>query len=181
MSLFGSKLFLPTGEITQRHERRSIEGTLAWRIRFDRGELFSGNDFCGDAISEQREVQQKSVEEIMRQTLHRLKVAAAAVLVVAGATIAVPGSASAQHWHGGGGHWGGHGGGWGWGGFGLGVGAGLALGAAPYYGGYYGYGPYADDYGDGPYAYAAGGCYIQRQWFDDGYGRRILRRVRVCD
>jgi hypothetical protein len=70
-----------------------------------------------------------------------------------------------------GGHWGGHGGGWGWGGFGLGLGTGLALGAAPYYGGYYGYGPYAYDYGD---------CYIRRQWVVDGYGRRILRRVRVC-
>ena len=116
----------------------------------------------------------------MREILGRFRSAAAAVLIIAGATVALPGAASAQHWHGGGGHWGGHGGGWGWGlgGFGLGLGTGLALGAAPYYGGYYGYGPYA--YDGGPYAYA-GGCYIRRQWVIDGYGRRILRRVQVCD
>jgi hypothetical protein len=114
----------------------------------------------------------------MHQTLRRFRMTAAALLVVAGSTMALSGAASAQHWHGGGGHWGGQG--WGWGGFGLGVGTGLALGAAPYYGGYYGYGPYAYDYGDGPYSYA-GGCYVRRQWVVEGYGRRILRRVRVCD
>jgi hypothetical protein len=106
----------------------------------------------------------------MPHTLRRLAVAVATVCLIGGATVAFPGGANAQHWHGGG-HWGGHGGGWGWGGFGLGLGTGLALGAAPYYGGYYGYGPYAYDYGD---------CYIRRQWVVDGYGRRILRRVRVC-
>lgn len=115
----------------------------------------------------------------MRETLRRFRVAVATVFVIAAASIALPGAVNAQHWHGGGGHWGGHGGGWGWGGFGLGLGTGLALGAAPYYGGYYGYGPYAYDYGGGPYAYA-GGCYIRRHWVIDGYGRRILRRVRIC-
>ncbi len=114
----------------------------------------------------------------MRQALRRLAVAAAMVLAIAGATVTIPGGANAQHWHSGGSHWGGHGGDWGWGGFGLGLGTGLALGAAPYYGGYYGYGPYAYDYG-GPYAYA-GGCYIRRHWVVDAYGRRVLRRVRVC-
>jgi hypothetical protein len=104
-------------------------------------------------------------------------------------------------WHGGGWHGGGWrgGGGWGWGGFGVGLGTGLLLGAAtaPYWGGYYGYGPYAYDYAYGPYgayggpyaggpyyaAYGApyaGGCYVTRRWVSDGYGHRVWRRVRVC-
>jgi hypothetical protein len=118
----------------------------------------------------------------MGQKLRKFGIAMATVVAVAGTAIALPGVANAQHGHWGGGHWGGggghwgHGGGWGWGGFGLGLGTGLALGAAPYYGGY---GPYAYDYG-GDYAYA-GDCYIRRRWVVDGYGHRVLRRVRVCN
>ncbi len=59
--------------------------------------------------------------------------------LLAGAVAVAPTEASA-HWRGG--HW--HGGGWGWGAGAFGLG--LALGAAPYYGGYYG----------GPYAYYGG-------------------------
>ena len=94
--------------------------------------------------------------------------AAMAIVIAATASIVLSTPASAQHWHGGHG-----GGGWGGGGFGLGFGTGLALGAAPYYGGYYGYGPYAYDY-SGP------GCYITHRWVWNGYGRRVWRRVRVC-
>ena len=70
-----------------------------------------------------------------------------------------------------------YGGGWGYG-LAAGAIAGGLLAASPYYGGYYGgYGPYA--YDDDSYAYA-GACYIRRHWVIDGYGRRVLRRVRVC-
>jgi hypothetical protein len=119
----------------------------------------------------------------MRGTLRKSGIAVATILAIVGTTIALPESADARWGHGGWGH-----GGWGWGGFGLGLGTGLALGAAPYYGGYYGgyygpyaydYGPYAYDYGYGSYAYD-GGCYIRRRWVSDGYGHRVLRRVRVC-
>jgi hypothetical protein len=126
----------------------------------------------------------------MRGKLRKLGAATAIIIAVAGTTVALPDAANARWgggWHGGGWH-GGHGG-WGWGGFGVGVGTGLLLGAAtaPYYGGYYGYGPYAYDYGNGPY-YAAyggpyaysGGCYIRHRWVADGYGHRVWRRVRVC-
>jgi hypothetical protein len=131
----------------------------------------------------------------MRGKLRKLGAATAIIIAVAGPTVALPEAANARWgggWHGGGWH-GGHGGwGWGWGGFGMGLGTGLLLGAAtaPYYGGYYGYGPYAYDYGYGPYGpyYAAyggpyaysGGCYIRRRWVWDGYGHRVWRRVRVC-
>jgi hypothetical protein len=60
----------------------------------------------------------------------------------------------------------------------------LLLGAATYpaWGGYYGpgygYGPYAYDYGYADAGY--GGCTIRRRWVSDGYGRRVLQRVRVC-
>ena len=115
----------------------------------------------------------------MRTTLRKYGIVAAAVIAIVGMT-AAPQTANARWgggWHGGG--W--HGGGWGWGGFGVGLGTGLLLGAAmvPYYGGYYGYGPYA--YG-GPYAAYGygGGCYIRRHWVWDGYGHRVWRRVRVC-
>ena len=101
--------------------------------------------------------------------------AAMAIVIAATASIALSTPAGAQHWHGGGGHGGGWhgGGGWGGGGFGLGFGTGLAIGAAPYYGGYYEYGPYAYDY-SGP------GCYITHRWAWNGYGHRVWRRVRVC-
>jgi hypothetical protein len=67
----------------------------------------------------------------------------------------------------------------------------LGATTAPYYGGYYGYGPYAYDYGPyaydygyaGPYAAAygyGGGCYLRGRWIWDGYGHRVWRRVRVC-
>ena len=114
----------------------------------------------------------------MHTSLRKFGVAIAAAMAITGASIAAPTAAQARggHWHGGGGHWGG---GWGWGGFGLGFGTGLALGAAPYYGGYYGYGPYAYDYG--PYDYGYGGdCYIRRRLVYDGYGHRYWTRVRVC-
>jgi hypothetical protein len=114
-------------------------------------------------------------EEVeMPTTLRKLGIITATICAITSGAIALPGAANAQHHHGGG-HWGGHGGGWG--GFGLGLGTGLAVGAAPYYGGYYGYGPYA--YDDGAYAYA-GDCYLKRRWVVDEYGRRILRRMRVC-
>ena len=114
----------------------------------------------------------------MRGTLRKSGIAVATIVAIVGTTVA---SADAR-W--GGGHWHGGHGGWGWGGFGLGLGTGLALGASPYYGGYYGpyaydYGPYAYDYGYGSYAHD-GGCYIRRRWVSDGYGHRALRRVRVC-
>jgi hypothetical protein len=129
----------------------------------------------------------------MRDKIRKLGLATAMMITVAGTTVALPDSAHAR-WGGG---W--HGGGWGWGGFGVGLGTGLLLGAAtaPYWGGYYGYGPYAYDYGYGPYgayggpyaggpyyaAYGApyaGGCYVTRRWVSDGYGHRVWRRVRVC-
>ena len=111
----------------------------------------------------------KSQEETMRRIFGKFGITSAAAIVIAAASIALSSPASAQHWHGGGWH---GGGGWGWGGFGLGFGTGLALGAAPYYGGYYGYGPYAYDYGPG--------CHIRHRWVLDGYGHRVWRRVRVC-
>jgi hypothetical protein len=124
----------------------------------------------------------------MRGTLRRYGTVAATLIAIAGTT-AVPQMANARWgggWHGGG--W--HGGGWGWGGFGVGLGTGLLLGAAtaPYYGGYYGYGPYAYDYGYSPYAYGYGpyaygydgGCQVRGQWVWDGYGHRVWRHVRVC-
>jgi hypothetical protein len=117
----------------------------------------------------------KMEDQRMRTSLRKFGVAIAAAMAIAGASVAAPTAAQAQ-WHGGGGHWHGGGHGWGWGGFGLGLGTGLALGAAPYYGGYYGYGPYAYDYG--PYGY--GDCYIRRRLVSDGYGHRYWRRVRVC-
>ena len=104
----------------------------------------------------------------MRKTLTAL-LAAATI-----GAVALPNSAEAR--------WG-----WGWGGFGVGLGTGLLLGAAtaPYYGGYYGYGPYP--YGYGPYYAAYGGgpygynsCYIRGRWVWDGYGHRVWRRFRVC-
>lgn len=128
----------------------------------------------------------------MRGKLRKLGAATVIIIAVAGTTVALPDAANAR-W--GGGWHGGHGG-WGWGGFGVGLGTGLLLGAAtaPYYGGYYGYGPYAYDYGYGPYAYGngpyyaayggpyaySGGCYIRGRWVGDGYGHRVWRRVRVC-
>jgi hypothetical protein len=126
----------------------------------------------------------------MRDKMRRLGIATAVIAAVAGTAVALPSAANARWgggWHGGGWH-GGHGG-WGWGGFGVGIGSGLLLGAAtaPYYGGYYGYGPYAYDYGYGPsYAaygggpYYGGGCSIRGRWVRDGYGHRVWRRVRVC-
>src|SRR5262245_35319527 len=110
----------------------------------------------------------------------KLVLVVAAAVAVAGSTGLLPGTAIARRvggWPGGGWH---GGGGWGWGGFGVGLGTGLLLGAAtaPYYGGYYGYGPAYAAYG-GPYGYA-GGCYIRGRWVRDGYGHRVWRRVRVC-
>src|SRR5689334_813297 len=98
------------------------------------------------------------MEEIMHNVFRRGAIAAAIMVAVSGMTL-TPDTADARWggggWHGGGWHGGGwHGGGWGWGGLGVGIGTGLLLGAAaaaPYYGGYYGYGPYAYDYGGGPY------------------------------
>src|SRR3974390_2002037 len=101
----------------------------------------------------------------MRNKLRSIGLAAVMMIAVAGATVMSPDTASARWgggwhgggWHGGGGHGGWGGGGWGWGGFVVGLGTGLLLGAAtaPYYGGYYGYGPYP--YGYGPYYAAYGG------------------------
>ncbi len=103
---------------------------------------------------------------------------ALAGLAAAALAFGTAGSASAA-WgghHGGwrGGHYYGHGGGWGWGGAGVGFLGGLALGAAtaPYWGGYYGYGPYAYDYGPD--------CYIRRRIVVDRHGFEHVRRVRVC-
>jgi hypothetical protein len=127
----------------------------------------------------------------MRRIFGKFGIASATAIAIAIASITVSTPASARYgggWHGGGWHGGGwHGGGWqgggwrgghrgwGWGGFGLGLGTGLLLGAAPYYGGYYGYRPYAYDY------YGPPRCYISRRWvWDRYYGRRVLRRVRVC-
>ena len=115
----------------------------------------------------------------MRRIFGKFGIASATAIAIAIASVAVSSPASARYgggWHGGGWHGGGYGGrgGWGWGGFGLGFGTGLLLGAAPYYSGYYGYGPYAYDY------YALPRCYISRRWVWDRYGRRVLRRVRVC-
>ena len=111
----------------------------------------------------------------MRRIFGKFGIASATAIVIGIASITVSSPASARYgggWHGGG-RYGGHGG-WRWGGFGLGFGTGLLLGAAPYYGGYYGYGPYAYDY------YALPRCYISRRWVWERYGRRVLRRVRVC-
>jgi hypothetical protein len=119
----------------------------------------------------------------MRRIFGKFGIASAAAIVIALASITVSSPASARYgggWHGGGWRGGGYrggyyGGGWGWGGFGLGLGTGLLLGAAPYYyGAYYGYGPYAYDY------YGPPRCYISRRWVWNRYGRRVLRRVRVC-
>jgi len=87
----------------------------------------------------------------------------ATAVAIAGASVTSPGAAQAQHWHHGGGHW--HGGGWG-----PGFALGLGLGAAPYYGGYYGYGPCA--YG--------GGCYMRPRWVVNRWGHTVRRWVRVC-
>jgi hypothetical protein len=107
----------------------------------------------------------------MRRIFGKFGIASATAIVIAIASISASSPASARY---GGGWHGGHGG-WGWGGFGLGLGTGLLLGAAPYYGGYYGYRPYAYDY------YGPPRCYISRRWvWDRYYGRRVLRRVRVC-
>jgi hypothetical protein len=113
----------------------------------------------------------------MRRIFGKFGIVSATAIVTAMTSITVSSPASAQHRYGGGWHgsgWHGGRGGWGWGGFGLGFGTGLLLGAAPYYGGYYGYGPYAYDY------YGPPRCYISRRWVWDRYGRRVLRRVRVC-
>ena len=98
----------------------------------------------------------------MRDKLRRLGIATAVIAAVAGTAVALPSAANARWgggWHGGGWH-GGHGG-WGWGGFGVGLGSALLLGAAtaPYYGGYYGYGPYAYGYGPSYAAYGGGPYY----------------------
>jgi hypothetical protein len=110
------------------------------------------------------------VLEMRNSTRKIVLVAAAAAAVSLGSL----GAAQAQH-HGGGewGHGGGH---WG-GGFGPGFVGGLALGAAVG-------GPYYDGYGyyDGPYAYDYGpDCYLTRRVYIDEWGRRIIRRIRVCD
>jgi hypothetical protein len=55
-------------------------------------------------------------------------------------------------------------------------GAGWRGGWAPYYGGHWGYGPYAYDTRD---RYSRD-CYTGRQWVPDGYGRWVLMRVPVC-
>jgi hypothetical protein len=121
-----------------------------------------------------------SQENAMRRIFGKFGIASATAIVIAIVSITVSSPASARYgggWHGGGWHGGGYRGGYyggGWGGFGLGFGTGLLLGAAPYYGGYYGYGPYAYDY------YGPPRCYISRRWVWDRYGRRVLRRVRVC-
>jgi hypothetical protein len=49
-------------------------------------------------------------------------------------------------------------------------------GWVPYYGGHWGYGPYAYDTRD---RYSRD-CYTGRQWLPDGYGRWVLMRVPVC-
>ena len=138
----------------------------------------------------------------MRGTLRKSLIAAMTGLAIVATTVAVPNTADARWfgggWHGGGWHggwggwrggWGGWRGGWGWGAAALGTGLLIgAAAAAPYYGGYYGYGPYAYDYGYGP-SYAAyggpygygGGCFIRGRWVWDGFGHRVWRRVRVCN
>ena len=99
--------------------------------------------------------------------------------------------AGAGRYYGGGAHRGGYyGGGYrgNYGGWGYGLAAGAVVGgllAAPYYGGgYYGDSYAYDDgsyaYGNGSYGYG-GDCYIGRQWVIDGYGRRVLRDVQVCN
>ncbi len=106
----------------------------------------------------------------MSTSLRKLVIAAGAIAAI---TIASAAPASAR-WHGGW-HGGWHHGGWG---FGPGFVGGLALGAAfasPYY---YGGGPYA--YYGGPYGYYGPNCYLRRRVVIDGWGRRIIRRVRVC-
>ena len=134
----------------------------------------------------------------MLMTFRKFGIAVVIAVAVAATSVALPSAASARWgggWHGGHGGWhggyggwhgGGYGGwhggyrgwrggygGWGWGGFGWGLGAGLMLGAAPYYyGGYYGYAPY-------PYYYGRR-CYITRRWVWNRYGHRVRRRVEVC-
>jgi hypothetical protein len=71
-----------------------------------------------------------------------------------------------------------------------GVIGGLAVGAiigsqanSGYYGGpgYYGPGYYGPGYYGRPYQPVYGACHIERQQFEDGYGRIRTQRVRVCD
>jgi hypothetical protein len=88
----------------------------------------------------------------MDNKLRKIGLVAVAAAAVIASPLALPSAANAQHWHGGHGGWHGGHGGFGWGGFGVGLGTGLLLGAAPYYGGYYAGGPYYDSgYYDEPY------------------------------
>lgn len=78
----------------------------------------------------------------------KLRTAALTAALMTAAVPALPNSANAA-WG-----WGHHG--WGWGGFGVGLAAGALVGtalAAPYYGGYYGYGYPAYGYGYPAYSY----------------------------
>jgi hypothetical protein len=163
--------------MTQQRWQREPACRILLRTRWHK--LYLMNE--GDALLWRRRMLTK---------LRKIAVAAAMAGLVGTATVAVPDTAHARWgggwhgggWHGGGWHGGGWrgGGGWGWGGFGVGLGTGLLLGVAtvPYWGGYGygGYGPYYAGYG-APYA---GGCYITRRWVWNGYGHRVLRRVRVC-
>lgn len=105
----------------------------------------------------------------MQTHWRRIAIAGMASLAIIG----FAGSANAQHHHGGGGFGGG---------FVGGLAAGALIGSAPYYGG-----PYYGGYYDGPYgyygdSYAYGGdCYFVRRGYVDQWGRRVVRRVRVCD
>src|SRR4029077_3317172 len=96
----------------------------------------------------------------------RLRIVA---LTAALSTAAVPALPSSAH------AWG-HGG-WGWGGFGVGLAAGALIGgalAAPYYGGYYGYGypAYAYGYGYPNYGYGYSGYgYAPAYYGSYGYAR----------
>jgi hypothetical protein len=96
----------------------------------------------------------------------RLRTAALTAALMTAAVPALPSSAHA---------WG-HGG-WGWGGFGVGLAAGALIGgalAAPYYGGYYGYGypayAYGYDYPDYGYGYSGYG-YAPAYYGSYGYAR----------
>ena len=108
----------------------------------------------------------------MRSVVKKVGVSALAVLSIAAATLATSSTAEARYYG-----RGGRGGGWGF--AGPAIVGGLALGALaasrPYgYGyGYPAYGAY-----DGGYD---GGCYLQRRVVGyNGYGRPIVRPVRVC-
>ncbi|HEY0223578.1 MAG TPA: hypothetical protein VGC38_03610 [Pseudolabrys sp.] len=61
-----------------------------------------------------------------------------------------------------------------------GVAAGAIIGSAAANSGYYN-GPGYYDGGGYAYQPVYGACHIERQQFDDGYGRIRIRRVRVCD